>query len=296
MASSTFSTSLFQTLESLRSHLPTQLQNLLPLTPPPSSNQTNWTQLIPVFLQRYFQTPRPEVIIGIAISFFLIGLSMSRWSWGGGRHTSPYSTSPNHSPPIITDNDYTYMTSEDALDPPAEAWNNTRRGQGTYTGAIHPDIIFVKYRNQIEKLDFTPFSICEGLVKIGLIRQYAADLLDVSDMRRLKLRYKGKTLRDDTMPARDAGLKQNSEVTCIVTEAPYDDSGSSEGEVGGVIRPNRTGGSRRDRNDPIYPIPTSSNPSTPSRTAFPPTSTTTNNRPLLTPASSNPNPNNNNER
>ena len=230
---------------------------------------------------------------------------MSRYSWSG-RHTSPYAVSPNRSPPVIHDEDYTYMTQDDQLDPPAEPWNG-RQGQGTYSGATHPDIIFVKYRNHVEKLDFAPFSICEGYVKIGLIRKYAADLLDVSDVRRLKLRYKGRTLRDDAMPARDAGLKQNSELTCIVTEAPYDDSGSSGDETAipsrrplpteyedptSRSRPNRTGrGNRRDRADPIYPppnpTPTASNPTTPSRTAFPTPTPTTSASPNLN------NPNNN---
>ena len=38
--------------------------------------------------------------------------------------------------------------------------------------------------------------------------------------RQIKLLYKGKTLRDNSLPCREEGLKQNSELMAVVSEAP----------------------------------------------------------------------------
>ncbi|CAF9911079.1 MAG: hypothetical protein GOMPHAMPRED_007294 [Gomphillus americanus] len=152
---------------------------------------------------------------------------MSRRSWYD-RHASPYSSSPSRAPPVINDEDYVYMTQDDIVDPAAGFWSSSRPS-ATYPSSSTetPDILYVRHRNQRAKLEFPAFTIAEGLLKIGVIRKYAADRFRIDDLRRVKLIYRNQTLRDDDMPACNAELKQNSEITCIITAEGHDDSESS---------------------------------------------------------------------
>ena len=65
---------------------------------------------------------------------------------------------------------------------------------------------------------------------VGDLRKTAAKEIG-TDYRRIKLLYKGKQLRDDALACREEGLKQNSELMCVVSEGVVsgrEDDGSSE--------------------------------------------------------------------
>ena len=222
---------------------------------------------------------------------------MSRWSWHD-RHASPYSASPNRAPPVINDEDYVYLTQDDIVDPPAGFWSNSRPSATTYPSSSTetPDILYVRHRNQRAKLEFPAFTIAEGFLKIGVIRKYAADRFRIDDLRRVKLIYRNQTLRDDDMPACNAELKQNSEITCIITAEPHDDSessgeesrrrrGAARVEVDGTIiyddedyyPSNKSKGPRREpfATTSVQPDPSRTAKSTPYTTGQPTSSTPT---------------------
>lgn len=128
----------------------------------------------------------------------------------------------------MTEDDYHYLGPEDIVDPP-------RNRNDTYFGRVPsrveadnpdaPDILVLKHRGTTYPLHFPAFSIGEGVLRVGQLRRYAADKTGTSDPRRIKLLYKGKQLKDDAVACREEGLKQNSELMCVVSETPVTNSG-----------------------------------------------------------------------
>ena len=90
-----------------------------------------------------------------------------------------------------------------------------------------PDIITIKHRGASYALPFLPFIIGDGVLTVGDVRDAAAMRLGVSPPSRVKLLYKGKLLKADNVPAKAVGLKQNSQVMCVVRENFAQEGGSS---------------------------------------------------------------------
>ena len=157
---------------------------------------------------------------------------MSAWGrlWNSGRY-SPFATaSPvGASPPTVTENDYHYISPEDIVDPPhshsiddgyrySHPHNATRIDN---SGQHSPDILVLQHLGTTYPLHLPAFSIGEGRLKVGDLRRLAAQQTKTDDPRRVKLFYKGKILKDDHRACCDEGLKQNSVLRCVVTEAGH---------------------------------------------------------------------------
>ena len=157
---------------------------------------------------------------------------MSWRNYLGGRY-SPFVSPPVRSTPTVTENDYHYLGPDDILDPPRSSRNDTYfPGHASRADADNPnapDILVLKHRGTTYPLHFPAFSIGEGLLRVGELRRYAADKTNTPDWRRIKLLYKGKQLKDDAVACCEEGLKQNSELMCVVSEAPINGAGSSGG-------------------------------------------------------------------
>lgn len=167
---------------------------------------------------------------------------MSAWGrfWNPGRY-SPFATaSPvGASPPTVTENDYHYISSEDIVDPPHDhsiddGYRYSHQHNATRidnSGQHSPDILVLQHLGTTYPLHLPAFSIGEGRLKVGDLRRLAAKETKTDDPRRVKLLYKGKILKDDHRACCDEGLKQNSELRCVVTEAAHhgrrDDAESS---------------------------------------------------------------------
>ncbi len=158
---------------------------------------------------------------------------MSGWGrfWNAGRY-SPFAPAipVGASPPTVTESDYDYLGPDDEIvDPP-----RGHGGDDTYLYPHHPnatridsssphspDILVLKHLGTTYPLHLPPFSIGEGLLKVGELRRLAARETKTEDPRRVKLFYKGKILKDDHRPCCDEGLKQNSVLRCVITEAGH---------------------------------------------------------------------------
>ncbi|MCJ1284161.1 hypothetical protein MMC26_003492 [Xylographa opegraphella] len=168
---------------------------------------------------------------------------MSMWRSYMGRY-SPFTASPSRVPPIVSEDDYHYLGPEDIVDPPRPTYipNSTSsyfpssRGpiasRADAANPLAPDILILKHRGTTYPLHFPAFEIGEGILRVGELRRTAAKKIDPGmDPRRIKLLYKGKVLKDDAVPCREEGLKQNSELMCVVSESPINgraDEDSSE--------------------------------------------------------------------
>ena len=86
-----------------------------------------------------------------------------------------------------------------------------------------PDIIIVRHKQSLYKLNFPAFSLAEGLTLVGHLRQQAAIHFDVEDASRVTLIFRGKTLKTDSRTCHEEGLRMRSEVLCVVKRTPMEE-------------------------------------------------------------------------
>lgn len=190
---------------------------------------------------------------------------MSGWThrlWpSGGR--SPFGAAAGATP-TVTDSDFSYITPNDIVDPPLRT-RGTMSHNETYSPpprntpradseSLSPDILTIKHKGVTYPLLFPAFTISDGAVKIGELRRLTAEQTRTDDPRRIKLLYKGRVLKDDLRACRDEGLKQNSELMCVVSEVAAgngypgvgDESSSSASEDEILAAESLSGGPRVD--------------------------------------------------
>jgi hypothetical protein len=153
------------------------------------------------------------------------------------RRGSPYGTTSM--PPQVSDSDYSYLTPEDIVDPPRayeQPPYSQRRPHPSRdpTDENGPDILLLKHRGVTYPLHFAPYAIADGLT-VGEVRQHAAETMRAPDPQRVTIMYKGKLLKDNARPCKDEGIKQESEIMCVVSEvqpgeSTSDLSGSDDNE------------------------------------------------------------------
>ncbi|OAX77204.1 hypothetical protein ACJ72_08500 [Emergomyces africanus] len=217
-------------LEFLAPHLTDSLRSVvsrfgitLSKTDPASSSPSLWLDsLIEPFSPLPFLASLSP-ITRLVVTVFALLLALLAMSWNPWRERpSPFR---NTSPPTVTDEDYSYVTVDDA------DYNIVQRGLGySPTGPrgnqhplidddeSEPDVIILKHRGKSYYLNFPAFAIGDGLITVGNVKLAAANALDVADTRQIKLLYKGNVLKDDSTRAKDAGLKQKSTTMCVITD------------------------------------------------------------------------------
>ncbi|KAI4125490.1 MAG: hypothetical protein LQ338_004216 [Usnochroma carphineum] len=174
---------------------------------------------------------------------------MSTWGrfWPSGGRYSPFAATPSQPPPTVTEADYHYLGPDD-IDPPSHYHNDNYGVPPRISRADSsnvPDILVLKHRGTTYPLHFPAYAIADGAVTVGEVRRLAARETKTDDLHRIKLLYKGKVLRDDSRPCRDEGLKQNSEILCVVSEAPSHNQQSSSSASEDEMIENGIGGGPR---------------------------------------------------
>ncbi|KAI1767883.1 BAG domain-containing protein [Hypoxylon sp. FL1150] len=159
---------------------------------------------------------------------------MSRFGWSSSREgISPYA-SQSDSVPHITDDDFSYITSEDlenSLQSPSRAYDPQSRRPPPSAG-VDDDVLLIKNKGVTYPVKFPAYSIGDGKLLVRDVRVRAGLVMDLSDRRssRMKLLYKGRQLKEQEIPIRDYGVKNNSELLVTVPEGKLsdDDDDSSE--------------------------------------------------------------------
>lgn len=177
-----------------------------------------------------------------AVTFLILILTVVAMSWrnpfGLLRRNSPYGKSSS-SQPQISDSDYSYLTANDIEEPPYAqdpAYVPRQSPQMTNNDdELTPDIITLKHRGVTYPLHFPAYAIGDGLVTIGDIRLKTGRATGADDLRRVKLLYKGRLLKDDSKTAKEVGIKQESELMCVISESAG--GSSSESEDSDLSRP-----------------------------------------------------------
>ncbi|KAA8644734.1 hypothetical protein EYZ11_012027 [Aspergillus tanneri] len=136
------------------------------------------------------------------------------------RRSPQYSGVPN--PPLVSDGDYSYISPNDIVGPPTRSYGNQ------YPQDTEPDTLLLKHRRNTYELHFPAYAINDGALSVGQLRQRAAEVTRTLDPKRIRLLYKGNLLDDDSLPCRSEGLKQQSEVLCVVSEVHPGESTPSD--------------------------------------------------------------------
>lgn len=200
----------------------------------------------------------PEILIATLLPLLILVFSMSWPSrfWPSGRY-SPFGAPAGHTPPTVTEDDYHYLGPDDIVDPPrqssygfpSQSRNATRIENNS---SLSPDILNLRHRGTTYPLHFPAYAIADGGLRVGDLRRIAAKETKAEDPRRVKLLYKGKTLKDDARACREEGLKQNSELMCVVSEASPMEAESSESADEDEML-NGAGGPRIDVDGTVIP-------------------------------------------
>ncbi|OTA52241.1 hypothetical protein K449DRAFT_245826 [Hypoxylon sp. EC38] len=154
---------------------------------------------------------------------------MSRFGWFSNRDgISPYaSQSDSQGVPHITDDDFSYITSEDlenSLQSPSRAYDPQSR-RPPPSAALDDDILLIKNKGVTYPVHFPAYSIGDGKLLVGDVRKRIGLVMDLSDRRtrRMKMLYKGRHLKEQGIPIRDYGVKNNSELLVVVPEGKLSD-------------------------------------------------------------------------
>ncbi|KAH0558792.1 hypothetical protein GP486_004568 [Trichoglossum hirsutum] len=241
---------------------------------------------LPESAQRYLSTvirrrflSSPEGLVSaflLLLAIFII--PMSRWSefWSNAGF-SPFGSSRT---PRVTNDDFSYIAPSGV-----EA---SRRGFGTRNSrSLANDNLILRHGKVNYPLHFPAFSIEDGDLKVGTLRQEAARAIDIHDPSRVRLFYKGKNLKDDARTCLEEGLRTGAELMCMASEiseapkvqlpvgddgAPEDEGTETEGEDDGAQASGDQPRRRRNRNRKKKnkrPTPNASGISTPNRAPTP---------------------------
>ncbi|KUI63900.1 BAG family molecular chaperone regulator 1B [Cytospora mali] len=188
---------------------------------------------------------------------------MSRYGWssGPGRGAlSPFNSGlgPEGVPPV-TDDDYSYITSEDLenhgveeeyrREPVDRSRHYTRSGGGPSLVIDEDDILLIKSKGITYPEHFPAYSIGDGKLLVGDVRERAQMVMKLSDRkyRKTKLLYKGRQLKDDEEPICSYGVKNNSEILVVLPEGADDDSSTASEEVVVVGSKDEEGRSKKSK-------------------------------------------------
>ena len=186
----------------------------------------------------------PGLVYSSLAVLVAVPLTMSRYGWSRDSF-SPYS-SMSAGPPDVTDEDFSYITSQDLDDPNLGVPVNRHRSRSNASPDPEDDVLLIKNRGVIYPAHFPAYSIGDGKLRVHDVKERVGLMMDLSPRttRRIKLLYKGQQLKDLDAPVREYHVKNKSEIMAVVPEGG--DSSPSEEEMV-VVDSQRGGKSKRGK-------------------------------------------------
>ncbi len=171
----------------------------------------------------------------LACAALAVPYGMSRYGGWVRTHdgVSPYaSQSDDLGIPQITDEDYSYITSEDLEQSTPRSYEPDKRlPPPPIDDEEDDDVLMIKCRGATYPVVFPAYSIGDGKVFVQDVRNRVALIMKLNDRRkrRTKMLYKGRQLKTQDKPIRDYGVKNNSELLLIIPEAKMSDEEDEDG-------------------------------------------------------------------
>ncbi|KAG9229049.1 BAG domain-containing protein, partial [Amylocarpus encephaloides] len=244
------------TLSSITQRLPDPLQSYINISLSHISNA--YLQLPPstqahianAAKATHLDSVPPTALVAIAVLLIataIISMSWrSFWTGGGGSSMSPFRS--RSYPPNVTEDDFSYITSED-LQRPGASYNPQRSPPPSMQA--EDDVLLIKNKGVTYPVKFPAYSIGDGKLQVRDIKERATAVMDLPRGSRVNLVYKGAQLKEDYKPCRDYQIKNQSEILCMVGDAPEPDGESDDDssihESGGIFKRKRNRKSKKQK-------------------------------------------------
>lgn len=188
----------------------------------------------------------PTVIYStLACAAVAVPIGMSRYGFSGAREgLSPFALQDSGAP-RVTEEDFSYITSEDlehSLQEPGAAYDPKR--QPPASAKAEDDVLLIKNKGITYPVHFPAYSIGDGKLYVRDVRQRVGLVMEVppKNVRRIKMLYKGRQLKDEEVPIRAYNVKNNSEILVVMPDVISDDESDGSEEV--VVADPRDGQSK----------------------------------------------------
>ena len=154
---------------------------------------------------------------------------MSRFGWSSRGGISPYNSTLGQGVPTVTDEDFSYITSEDLENHGVEPADRLDRQDNPE----EDDVLLLKIKGITYPTKFPAYSIGDSKLLVCDLRDRIKLMLKLSDRRarRMRMIYKGRELKSSVEPVREYGVKNNSEIMVILPDTKADSSDESSEEI-----------------------------------------------------------------
>lgn len=164
------------------------------------------------------------------------------WSTRGG--LSPFSSNvgSDGTVPAVTDDDFSYITSEDleghGMEIPRRTHHTPHQASSSLYGRSAPhvseedDILLIKNKGKTYPEEFPAYSIGDGKVRVRDLQERVQLVMKLPERRarRVRLLYKGRQLKEPDLPICDYGVKNNSEVLVVLEDVGAEGSSDESSE------------------------------------------------------------------